>query len=430
MMKRKLYLMGNGLLALVFVLAGLAGCSTAPAANVAMAKSAVARETAPETTAADRVALVDGNSAFAFDLYRALRTQDGNLFFSPYSVSAALAMTYAGVRGETARQMADILHFALSQEQLHPAFNALDQELVSAGEENAFQLHIANALWGQEEFPFRSTYLDTLARHYGAGMRLVDYIGAEERELARRAINDWVSQETGGQIEELIGEGVLNGMTRLVLTNAIYFKGLWEAPFPPHATQEAAFTLPDGSQVNVSTMARRADAPYTAGEDYQVVALPYQGGRAAMLILLPAEGRFEAFERTLDAGRLQGILQALETQDLKLYLPKFQFAAEIDLVETLRGLGMRDAFDREKADFSGMYDPDQVGGRRIFISDGIHKAFVNVDEEGTEAAAATGIVEEIVSEPVRLRVDRPFLFVIYDRQTGTLLFVGRVLDPR
>jgi serpin B len=427
---RKIYLMGNGLLALVFVLTSLAACSTASSANVALAKSDVARETTPETTESDQVALVDGNSAFAFELYWALRGQDGNLLFSPYSVSAALAMTYAGARGETARQMADTLHLTLPQEQLHPAFNALDQVLVSSDEENIFQLHIANALWGQEGFLFRSEYLDTLARHYGAGMRLVDYTEASGQTQARRAINDWVSRETGGQIEELIGEDVLNDMTRLVLTNAIYFKGLWEAPFPPHATQEAAFTLLDGSQVNVPTMARRTETPYAEGEVYQAVALPYQGGRAAMLILLPKAGQFEAFESILDAQRLQAILQALETQDLKLYLPKFEFAAEIDLVETLRDMGLRDAFDREKADFTGMHDPEQVGDRRIFISDGIHQAFVAVDEEGTEASAATGIVAEIVSEPVTLRVNRPFMFVIYDRPSGTLLFVGRVLDPQ
>jgi serpin B len=393
-------------------------------------KSVVEREDSPQVEEAAVTELTSGNRAFAFDLYQTLRTEDGNLFFSPYSISAALAMTYAGARGSTESQMAETLHYTLPQQQLHPAFNALDQSLVSQAVEadETFKLEIANSLWGQEGFPFKQEYADILAKNYGAGIRPVDYSDEARREEARKAINDWVSDETQGKIEELIAQGVLNELTRLVLANAIYFKGEWELPFLD-GTKDAPFTLLDGTQVQVPTMSRRGNTLYAEGQDYQAVSLSYKGGRAAMLILLPGEGQFEPFEGSLDAQQVDAILEQMQAQDVMLYLPKFDFASEYTLSDTLAAMGMPDAFDPEAADLTAMYDAS-LADAKLFISEVIHKAFVAVDEIGTEAAAATGVVVGVTSMPREMRVDRPFIFLIYDRETSTILFVGRMLDPR
>jgi serpin B len=408
-----------------------------PPQNVVLLQSKIQRETSPTAEAQELKELAAGNSAFAFDLYQALREKPGNLFYSPYSLSIALAMTYGGARGATEQQMAATLHYTLPQEQLHPAFNALDLALAGAGEkeEGAFRLSVANSLWGQEGFPFRQEYLDLIARNYASGLRLVDYIDDARREQARQAINAWVNAATQGKIEELIGKDILNDATRLVLANAIYFKGEWSVPFL-NGTQEAPFTRLDGSQVSVPTMSRRATTPYAAGEDFQAVDLPYKGERIAMLVLLPAAGQFEAFESRLNREQAQGILQGLEASDVKLYMPKFQFSAAYKLEDTLKAsdprlrgsTGMPKAFDRVRADFSGMYDRQKAGGN-LYLSHVVHKAFVAVDEIGTEAAAASGVVAEITSMPVELRIDRPFIFLIHDLQTGTILFAGRVVDP-
>jgi serpin B len=397
--------------------------------NVALLQSKIQRETAPTANEQEMAELVAGDNAFAFDLYQALRGQVGNLFYSPYSLSIALAMTYAGARGETEEQMATTLHYTLPQEQLHPAFNALDLALADEGDkqEGAFRLDVANSLWGQEGFPFRQEYLDLIARNYASGLRLVDYIDATHREQARQAINEWVNAATQGKIDELIGKDILTDTTRLVLANAIYFKGEWSEPFL-NGTQEAPFTRLDGSQVSVPTMSRRATTPYAAGADFQAIDLPYKGGRIAMLVLLPAAGQFEAFESRLNREQAKGILQDLEASDMKLYMPKFQYSALYELNEALKTMGMTDAFDMQQADFSGMYDRQKAGGN-LYLSHVVHKAFVAVDEIGTEAAAASGVVAEIESMPVELHIDRPFIFLIHDLQTGTILFAGRVIDP-
>jgi serpin B len=401
----------------------------ADTARIAMAKSDLQRDPSPDVQQADLDTLVAGDTAFAFDLYQSLKGEPGNLFFSPYSLSTALGMTYAGARGETESQMAQTLHYTLPQAALHPAFNALDQELTAnAGNEGAFQLSIINSLWGQQDFPFRSEFLDNLARNYGAGMRLVDYIDETHRKQARQAINTWVEEETQGKIKDLIAKEILTDMTRLVLANAIYFKGEWTEPFL-NGTRDAPFSRLDGSQVEVPTMSRRAETSYAEVDSVQAIDLPYKGERISMLVLLPTEGQFEAFESRTDGEFLRSVLNALQKQDVKLYLPKFDFSAEFKLAPTLKAMGMPDAFDMTKADFSGMYDPSQVSGNNLYLSHVIHKAFVAVDEVGTEAAAASGVVAEAASMPIVLRVDRPFIFLIRDRQTGAILFIGRVVDP-
>lgn len=385
-----------------------------------IAQSDLPRETAPQVTDKAREMLAAGNRAFALDLYGALRTQDGNFFYSPYSISAALAMAYAGAGGETQRQMAETLHFTLPPQEVHPAFNALDLSLMTP--ETAFRLNVANALWAQAGYDFLPSYLDTLAVHYGAGLRLADFTQDASREDARQAINQWVSEQTAGKIAELLQRGSLSADARLVLLNAIYFKGEWIVPF--QGDMEYDFTRLDGSQITVPVMSRRANTPYTFGEGYEAFELAYKGDRVRMLVLVPDAGTFETFEQSLDDARLAEIMIGLESTDLQVTMPKFEFESRFMLRDALAGLGMSDAFAPGAADFSGL---DGTGD--LFIQSVIHQAYVAVDEEGTEAAAATGIVIGIVSMPQTINVDRPFLFLIHDAETDTVLFMGRVLDP-
>jgi serpin B len=411
------------LVSLSLIVGAQAAACAPSAAPVAMAQSDKPRQTAPAVSDAVRAQLHNGNRAFAFDLYRAVGDEPGNLFFSPYSLSTALAMAYAGARGTTERQMADVLHFGMPPDQLHPAFNALDLALTQTG--GPFTLTTANSPWAQRDYKFLSAYLDTLAVNYGAGVRLVDFQSDAAREEARVTINRWVSDQTQGKIEELLEKGLLTDLTRLVLTNAIYFNADWAEPFNHDSTYDGKFTRLDGAQVMVPMMHRRGVLIYGAGADFEAVELPYQGGRMALVAVLPAEGQFEAYEAALDAERVDEVLRSLKAEaDMILDLPKFQYSASLSLKEALTALGMPDAFDEQKADFSGM-----DGTRDLHIAHVIHKAFVAVDEKGTEAAAASGVFSEIVSLPPTIQFNRPFIFFIYDKQTGAILFVGRVLDP-
>ncbi len=389
------------------------------------------RPTTPvEVDEADLADLVQGNSAFAFDLYQALRAEGGNLFYSPYSISLALAMTYAGARSETEAEMAEALHFLLAQERLHPAFSTLGAALASRGEGaegkdgQGFRLNIVNALWGQEGYEFLSSFLDLLAENHGAGIRPLDFANAPEE--ARLTINDWASNQTEGRIEDLIPPGIINTLTRLVLTNAIYFNAAWAHPFELEMTQDGPFHLLDGSQVTVPMMTETASFSYAQGSGYQAVELPYDGWELSMVILLPEAGGFETFEATLDAGQVDAILQELAHRQVALTMPRFEFESDFSLKETLSALGMPTAFTGN-ADFSGM-----TGNRELFIAEVIHKAFVSVDEAGTEAAAATAVIMELTGAPempLQVTVDRPFIFLIRDIETGAILFVGRVVDP-
>jgi serpin B len=391
-------------------------------------KSDKERITSPDVNATEQALLVEGNTAFAFDLYQALREQDGNLFYSPYSISLALAMTYAGARGETAQQMADTLHFLLAQHRLHPAFNWLDAELASRtqGEEGEFRLNIINAIWGQKDYEFLSGFLDVLAENYGAGLRILDFIN--ETEETRRAINEWVSDQTEGCIKDLIPQGAIDTLTRLVLTNAIYFNAAWEDPFDEDMTSDGPFYLLGGGQVTVPMMEQAEYFGYAEGEGYQAVELPYDGGELSMVILLPASGNFSDFEEALHGEQVYDIISELQLTGVALTMPRFEFDSEFSLKDTLAGMGMPDAFVFPIADFSGM-----TGRIELFIWGVVHKAFVAVDTAGTEAAAATGgIVAPSPGppeSPVEVTIDRPFIFLIRDIETGAILFAGRVLNP-
>jgi serpin B len=398
------------------------------AAGGELLKSDKERITSPDVNPSEQALLVEGNSDFAFDLYQALREQEGNLFYSPHSISVALAMTYAGARGETAQQMADTLHFLLGQDKLHPAFNWLDIELASRGEgaqgkdDEGFRLNIVNAIWGQKDYEFLPAFLDILAENYGAGLRILDFVN--ETEKSRITINDWVSDQTEQRIEDLIPQGEITVHTCLVLTNAIYFNAAWEYPFNEDITADGPFYLLDGGQVSVPMMEQMEAFGYAEGEGYEAVELPYDGEELSMVILLPEAGNFEAFEEGLQAQQVCDIINGLQPAGVTLTMPKFEFDSEFSLKDTLAGMGMPAAF--YWADFSGM-----TGTRDLYISAVLHKAFVSVDEAGTEAAAATAVIlEEEAPEPrVEVTIDRPFIFLIRDIETGAILFVGRVLNP-
>jgi serpin B len=420
------------------VVSALAGSQLAQPAAGEVLKSDKPRITEPAVDRGDVALLVEGNSAFAFELYQQLRDKEGNLFYSPYSISLALAMTYAGARGETAEEMAATLQFLLEQERLHPAFNWLDAELASRGQGaqgkdgKGFRLNIVNAIWGQKDYAFLSEFLDVLAENYGTGLRMLDFV--MEAEKCRHVINDWVSDQTEGCIKDLIPPGAIGELTRLVLTNAIYFNAAWEHPFDKGATTNGPFYLLDGGKLTVPMMRQTEAFGYTSGEGYQAVELLYDrgevgdGGALSMVILLPAAGNFQAFEEGLRAEQVGAIIKDLQPTRLALTMPKFKFDSSFSLKEVLTEMGMPDAFSPDDADFSGM-----TGGRELFISDVLHKAFVDVEEKGTEAAAATAVVVGVTSAPqepsLEVTIDRPFIFLIRDIETGAILFVGRVLNP-
>ena len=417
------------LLILSLLITSCTGITPKPA-EARVAQSALPRDTAPAVTDAELAALVAGNTAFAVDLYQQLREGNANLFFSPHSISVALAMTYAGARGETAAQMAETLHFTLEDAVLHRAFNALDaalaaQSAAAAGDaREAFELHVANSLWAEQEFTFLPEFLDTLAQNYGAGLNLVSFKTAAE--AARQAINAWVEAQTEKRIRDLIPEGGVDALTRLVLANAIYFNAGWVYPFEKELTAEGEFTALSGA-VQRAPMMRWSGSKlvgYAAGAGYQAVELPYQGGQASMVLFVPEAGGFEAFEAGLTGARVQELLAELEAQNVTLTLPAFEVEASFKLAEALQQLGMVEAFDPVAADFSGM-----TGTADLYIGAVFHKAFVRVDEAGTEAAAATAVVMQLKSMPVNeveLTVDRPFIYLIRDVQSGAVLFMGRM----
>ncbi len=397
----------------------------------------VQRAISPQVPASDQQALAAGNEAFAAALYQQLSKQDGNLFFSPYSISLALAMVYGGAHGATETQMADTLHFTLPQDRLHPAFNSLDQSLESLnqpagsqptatpGEPQGLQLNIANSIWGQKDFPFSQSYLDLLALNYGAGLRLADFMNAPEP--SRQEINNWVSDQTNAKIKDLFPQGSISSDTRLALANAIYFKASWYEPFQESGTQPGTFHLKDGSTVDVPMMKSGDTASlFEQGQGFQAVGLPYFGGNTMMVIVLPDQGMFDSVEAGLDAAKLNTIFTGLQNGKVDLTMPKFTFSSEFGLADTLKAMGMPDAFDPNKADLSGI-----DGQKDLFISGVFHKAFVAVDEQGTEAAAATGISVGLtaIQQSHTVVVDRPFLFYIYDQSTNTILFAGRVMNP-
>jgi serpin B len=382
----------------------------------------VEREPAPDVSPEARARLIDDDTAFALDVYHRLREKESNLFFSPISVSLTLAMIYGGARSETEAQMAEAVHFGLSQEALHPAYNWLEATLQSRDQgTDAFRLSIVNATFGQEGQEFLPSYLDLLARHYGAGMALLDF--RHEPEDARLAINDWVAEQTEDRIPSLLPEGSISPMTVLVLVNTVYFKAGWDTPFRATRTESGVFHAA-GGDVTVAMMNGEPKlASYVQGDGFQAVSLPYRGQAFEMVILMPDEGRFEEIESRIDGPLLATMLGSLEQTRISVTMPRFEIRTRVTMNELLQELGMRDAFT-SAADFSG------IDGRRdLYLSLVQHEAFVRVDETGTEATAATAGGVDLVSLPQPVLIDRPFLFLIRDVETRSILFLGRVMNP-
>jgi serpin B len=398
--------------------------------NVDVAKSSAVRVTEPQVSAADSATFAADNQAFALAAYHALAPANQNLVFSPSSISIALAMAYAGAAGTTASEMAAALHFTLPAERLHPAFDAMDLALSSRGEGKLgadggpMRVNVVNSAWAERTYTLKSDYLDVLASNYGAGVNLLDFVGAPES--ARTTINGWVADKTEQKIKDLLPQGSIDGATRLVLVNAVYFNAAWLHPFDPTKTFNLDFTLLDNSKVSVKWMGNLlSDVPALKGTGFSAVALPYQDDRLSLLLVVPDAGNFASFEASLDTAKLDGIVAGLTNQTVVLGMPRFKVETGESLGAMLEGLGMTSAFVPGQADFSGM-----DGSTGLYVSDVIHKAFIDVAEKGTEAAAATAAVMA-ASMPLGLVIsaDRPFIFVLRDQPTGAILFMGRVLDP-
>ncbi len=368
--------------------------------------------------------LVRGNQAFALDLYQKLRHNQGNLFFSPYSITTALAMTYAGARGNTETEMAQTLHFKLEQERLHETLAVLQNKLNAVQEEGDVLLSVANALWPQIGYDFLASYLDLVRQFYGVSITSLDY---GNPEVARIQINTWVEDETQGKIKDLIPPGMLDSLTMLVLTNAIYFKGNWANQFDEKRTKDTPFWLTPERAVDASMMTQKRSFRYGGTGGLQVLELPYVGDDLSMVVLLPREiDGLNALEDALTTENLSAWTERIWEQEVEVHLPRFKLSSSFNLGETLVAMGMNDAFG--DADFSGM-----TGERDLYISEVLHKAFVDVNEEGTEAAAATAVIMTRMSlvdmGPTIFKADHPFIFLIRDKFSGSILFLGRVTDP-
>ena len=364
--------------------------------------------------------LGEGLQAFAFDFYNRMPV-DENLIFSPFSIAQAFSMLYAGARGETAGEIAAVFGF-LPQADQHPAFNWLDQLVNNQAtnpddESEPFTLNIANSAWTQQGFPIETAFLETLARHYGAGIYPTDF--AADPDAAAKRINAWVSDETEDRIPELLAPDFVKLTTRLVLANAIYFKGLWQHPFLPSLTAQADFTLLDGTTVPADRMHTSANYWFSVTDTYQAVRLHYRNSTTGMLVIVPDEGEFRAVEEELSPAFLAGI--PFQTGKIDLSLPRWEFGTIADLVEILPAMGMPLVFSSE-ADLGGI-------APGLFVGEAVHQANITVNEAGTEAAAATAIALEVSEPEAAIVIDRPFIFIIQDFETGAILFLGRVLNP-
>lgn len=374
---------------------------------------------------------VTANNAFTFDLYAKLAEGDRNLFFSPYSIESALAMTYGGARGKTADQMAKVLRFDVEAAKLHPAFGALAEKLNTSGQvgkERVFDLVVANALWGQKGYPFQQPFQELVKANYGAGLNDVDFVQATEE--ARKTINQWVEKQTKDKIKDLLAPGVLTPDTRLVLTNAIYFKSKWEKQFRKEQTKDLPFHLSAEKSVDVPMMNQTQTTGFAEVDGCQVVEMPYSSRRLSMLVVLPTkvDGLAEV-EKAITPEKLAQWQAAFRRAAVDLSLPKFHIEAQFSLAPVLGGMGMPDAFSGA-ADFSGIATLEKLS-----ISAVIHKAYVDVDEQGTEAAAATAVIMGRTAamqppEKVTFKADHPFLFVIRHNESGAILFIGRVANPK
>jgi len=391
----------------------------------------VAAQASPATPASDQAEAVQGSNAFAIDLYGQLSAKPGNLFFSPESISTAFAMAYAGAHGQTATEMARVFHFTLPPERLPPAMGALLAGMNAP--HPGYALSVADALWAEKDEKFLPAYLNLVETNYGAGFHAVDFKSAPDS--VRATINQWVEKQTNNKIQNLLGPGTVSSLTRLILTNAIYFKGAWADQFNKNATENEDFHLSAGKIIQAPTMHNSGSYYYFKGPSFQALLMPYDKDEVSMLILLPdAIDGLPALEHSLSADNLEKWSGSLGYEhEVIVSLPSFKITQQFELSSTLEGLGMKTAFDPNAADFSAM-----TGDKSLVISAAIHKAYIDVDENGTEAAAATAVVMEMATAmqsrtppppPIVFTADHPFLFLIRDNASGAILFMGRVTDP-
>ncbi len=382
------------------------------------------REVKPEL---ERVA--QDNNAFALNLYRQLAKGDGNLVFSPFSITSAFAMVYAGARGDTAKEMERVMHFSLGREKLHPALGELARDLNQQGRSGGYQLSLANRLWGREGYQFLAPYLDLLRTEYGAGLETVNFT---DPAAAARNINHWIEEQTGGKIRDLVSPETLTPDTSLVLGNAIYFKGDWKYKFAEVNTKPEDFMVKPGTTIKAPLMYMEGFYNLGNGPGFQMLELDYQGGDLSMLVLLPDDDLgLPKLEKVLSPSVLKFAIGSLKSKKVKVWLPRFKLEHRIELGQELEKMGMRSLFIGYVADLSGM-----DGSTLLYISRAPSQAFVEVNEEGSEAADAT--FPQTISVggatlgkgPAVFRADHSFIFLIRDNQTGAILFLGRVMDPR
>jgi serpin B len=410
----------------------LAACSSAPDTPntpsaepdpepAAKRQERVVRAVTPELEPA-----LAANDRLAWALYAKLREPGQNAFFSPFSVSAALTMTYAGARAETRDEMRALLGVSGDDASHHAAFGALFSDL--AGDRGrGYTLHLANRLFPQVSYPFDAGFLELLSSAYGAAPQAVDY---GDSEGARQTVNTWVSEQTAGKLPELVAPGVFDGTTRLCLVNAIYFQADWLTAFDPRKTEDAPFYLEEGGEKRVPMM-RQGGRFRVGGDDtFAALELPYADDELAMLIVLPRAARgLASVESELDGERVQSLARSLSEKTVTLSVPRFELRSEPDLVPALKSSGMQAAFDPDRADFSGMLAPGQPQRESLYVKTLLHQGFLSVDEHGTTAAAASAVVVATRSATPEFRVDHPFVFVIRDKLTSATLFVGRIADP-
>lgn len=395
------------------------------------ASGSVAYITDPVASQDDLLDHAEDMNEFALELYQKLAGQDGNLIYSPFSIYQAFLMVYAGADAETKAEIAQALEIDIDDdEDVHNLMNALNKLLTTKPDylnENAqpLQFNVANSLWVQEDIEINQAFLDTLSANYNAGLKLIDFSKSED---ARQAINLWVAAQTNDKIKDLIPEGLLNELTRLVIANAVYFKGAWQNPFDPNKTASEPFYLLDGSEQAVEMMRNSYTGAALVSEAFQAVKLNYQGGNYAMAVIMPTSD-FTGFEQSLDEDALKQILAEFNGifGQVNLGLPKFKIESTFNLGDQTKALGIQQAFDSQAADFTGINDKMD-----LYITDVLHKAYIDVNEEGTEAAAATAIAVGTTSMPADswdITFDHPFIYVIYETTTNTVVFMGRVVAP-
>jgi serpin B len=418
---RKLYWIVGALLAAVVVGSQLPALSDLLSGTTAKEDIPVLDDSG--ATAASVEATVEGYNGFAFDLYSRYSAGDGNILFSPYSISTALSMTYEGARGETADEMEAVFGFLENPSERLPSVARIYNTLNDV--EREYALHTVNALWVQQEYPVLEEYVEAIVGYYGGDVNALDFVA--DPEESRVTINEWVEERTNDRIKDLFPSGSIDGDVRLVLTNAIYFKGDWLYEFNEDATSEEEFHVSPTTTVTVDMMSLRDETfNYVETDDLQILELPYTGEDVSMLILLPREGYMGEVEAQLSAESLGEWIGLMEATDVNVQLPRFTFETKYFMMDDLAEMGMPTAFTGA-ADFSGMNAEDQ-----LYIDMVIHQAFIEVNEKGTEAAAATGVSMRLsaAAPPQTIfNADHPFVFLIRDVDTGLIMFMGRVSDP-